>query len=146
MRVELVSVTHAMLHEVMHANKAIFGLWASSLFRCNSIEQLSAASPLQPSFVCPCVVSLCSAVWFYVAKNDYMAAIYQPLCHCYATVISLCCLSTELTLTLIFSYKNLPFQTLVRWRLLYYQQLFPWLFDTLRKSSIKYLHYFYTTI
>ena len=58
MRVELVSVTHAMLHEVMHANKAIFGLWASSLFRCNSIEQLSAASPLQPSFVCPCVVSL----------------------------------------------------------------------------------------
>ena len=61
--------------------------------------------PLQPSFVCPCVVSLCSAVWFYVAKNDYMAAIYQPLCHCYATVISLCCLSTELTLTLIFPTK-----------------------------------------
>ena len=79
-------------------------------------------------------------------KMTMAEAIYQPLCHCYATVISLCCLSTELTLTLIFSYKNLPFQTLVRWRLLYYQQLFPWLFDTLRKSSIKYLHYFYTTI
>ena len=85
MRVELVSVTHAMLHEVMHANKAIFGLWASSLFRCNSIEQLSAASPLQPSFVCPCVVSLlcclilCCKKWLWLKPSTNHCAIAMLL-------------------------------------------------------------------
>ena len=73
-----------MLHEVMHANKAIFGL-SFIIFGATLLSNCQ----LPPSFVCPCV-SLCLIL---CAKNDY--AIYQPLCHCYATVISLCCLSAE---------------------------------------------------